>query len=77
MKTIPLRDHEMPHDKYSAFELELQRRNAVLKATVEVYTTPEGVKYARLTDPILVFDETRTDVAALRKLVEVHGFQTR
>jgi hypothetical protein len=77
MKTVPLRTHELAQTDYSQLELELQRRGAVLAAGVQTYTTPLGAKHARLTDPVLSFDETQTDVAALRRLIRTYGFETR
>jgi hypothetical protein len=77
MKAIPLRSRELAEDDYSDFELDLQRLGAVLAAAVQTYTTPEGTKYARLTDPVVSFDETRTNAEELRELVRAYGFEAR
>jgi hypothetical protein len=77
MMTIPLATHELSQHDYSAVELEVQRRGAVLQAAAEVYTTPQGVAQARLTDPAVSFDEAQTDGGDLEKLLNGFGFRRR
>jgi hypothetical protein len=75
MKTIPLRSRELAEEDYSDFELEVQGLGAALTATVQTYTTPYGTKYARLSDPVLSFDETETEAEKLRELARAYGFE--
>ncbi len=77
MKTIPLATHELSQQDFSNFELKLQHSGAVLQASPELHTTPEGASYARLTDPAVSFDEAQTDANGVENLLNVYGFRRR
>jgi hypothetical protein len=77
MKAIPLRSRDLAEEDYSDFELEVQGLGAVLTAAVQTYTTPHGTKHARLTEPVLSFDETQTNAEELRELARAYGFETK
>jgi hypothetical protein len=64
--------------EYAAFVLEVHCRGAVLSpAALEIATTPLGSTCARLTDPVLCFDETPADAGDLMRLLRAHGFESR
>ena len=78
MKAVPLRSHGLPEAEYAAFVLEVRCRGAVLSAAaLEIATTPLGSTCARLTEPVLCFDETRADAGDLLRLLRAHGFEAR
>jgi hypothetical protein len=77
MKTIPLTPHELSQEDYSLFELRLQHSGAVLQAAADLYTTPQGVTYARLSDAAVTFEEAETDAESLENLLNAYGFRRR
>ena len=77
MKTIPLEDRELSQNDYSAFELELQRRGAILEAAVDTFSTAEGGIHSRLSHPVITFAEPETDASALQKVLQAYGFKEK
>jgi hypothetical protein len=74
MKTIQLSDHELSVTDYSNFELNLLLRGGTITATVETSST-NGAKRIRLTDPMIVFDETNSAEARIESLLKSRGFR--
>ncbi len=74
MKTVALADHELSVSDYSKFELNLILRAGRITATVKAFST-NGLKCLRLTNPVIVFDETQTSEARIETLFKASGFQ--
>jgi hypothetical protein len=77
MRSIALEDHDLPLADCSAFETDLQGRGARLAPPPQTYTTPSGEKRARLTAPVVEFDESQTDAAGLAQVLRAYGFREK
>jgi hypothetical protein len=74
MKTIELADHELSVADYSNFELNLLLKDGRITATVKTCST-NGTKRLHLTNPEIVFDETRSPEGRIASLSRFYGFQ--
>jgi hypothetical protein len=77
MKTITLLDHDLSESEYSKFELGLQGYGAILKVEPELYTSGEGVRRARLRQPVIDYDESQSDRGKIEALLGAYGFRER
>jgi len=76
MKTIELADHELSVADYSNFELNLLLKDGRITAAVRTCST-NGTKRLHLTNPVIMFDETRSPEARIASLLRFYGFQRR
>ena len=76
MKTVNLADHELSVSDFSNFELNLLLRDGRIIGKVKPCTT-NGMKRIRVTDPVIMFDETKCSDARIEALLKHCGFQRR
>jgi hypothetical protein len=77
MKTIELANREISVADFSDFETNLQLKSGSIMASIEEWTTPDGVKHFRLTDAVVTFDEMQSVESEIEGLCLTHGFQRR
>ena len=76
MKTIELADHELSVTDYSNFELNLLMRNGTITAAAKTCSA-NGTKRLRLSNPVVLFDETRSPETQIESLLKARGFQRK